>query len=85
MEVFSTMTARIYLIAIIRFFKAMCCGIFEHLLANGSKDREFFGPISTYFGTVKKKWSKNAAFLLFSIALWYFLYNPTIQTIASGL
>ncbi len=40
-------------VAVARFFEATCCGIFEHLLAAGSKDGGLLGPISTYFGIVK--------------------------------
>ncbi len=52
-EAFARMTATMNPIAVARFFEAICCGIFEHLLATGSKDRGLLGPISTYFGTVE--------------------------------
>lgn len=47
------MTTIMNLVAIVRFFKAIYRDIFEYLLAVGSKDEEFFGPISTYFGIVE--------------------------------
>ncbi len=40
-------------VAVAHFFEATCRGIFEHLLAAGSKDGGLFGPISPYFGTVE--------------------------------
>ena len=52
-EAFAKMTATMNPVAIVRFFEATCRGIFEHLLAVGSKDGGLFGPISTYFGTVE--------------------------------
>lgn len=52
-EVFIRMIATMNSVAMSRFFEGMYCGIFEHLLTAGSKDRKLFGPISTYFGTVE--------------------------------
>lgn len=52
-EVFARMTATINPVAIVHLFKATCCDIFEHLLAAGSKNRKFFGFVSTYFGIVE--------------------------------
>lgn len=52
-EAFARMTATMNPVAVARFFKATYCGIFEHLLAAGSKDGELFGPVSTYFGTIE--------------------------------
>ena len=52
-EAFARMTTTMNFVAMARFFEATYCGIFEHLLAAGSKDRRFFDFISTYFGTVE--------------------------------
>lgn len=52
-EVFARITAIINLIAIVCFFEATCCGIFEYLLAIGSKDEGLLSLISIYFNTVK--------------------------------
>ena len=52
-EVFARMTAIMSSVAVACFFEATCCGIFEYLLAAGSKDGGLLGPISTYFGTVE--------------------------------
>lgn len=40
-------------VAVARFFETTCCGIFEHLMAAGSKDGGLLGPVSTYFGIVE--------------------------------
>ncbi len=53
-EAFARITATMNSVAMARFFEATCRGIFEHLLAAGSKDGGLFSPISTYFGTVEK-------------------------------
>ena len=47
------MTAIINTLAVAYFFETVCYGIFEHLLATGSKDKGLLDPISTYFGTVE--------------------------------
>ena len=52
-EVFARMTATMNPVAVTRFFEAICRSIFEYLLAAGYKDGGFFGPVSTYFGTVE--------------------------------
>ncbi|WP_375449088.1 hypothetical protein [uncultured Nostoc sp.] len=52
-EAFARMTATMNPVAVARFFEATCRGIFEHLLAAGSKDGWLLGPVSTYFGTVE--------------------------------
>ena len=52
-KAFARIIAKINSVAPTRFFKATCCGIFEHLLAIGFKNRGLLGPISTNFGIVE--------------------------------
>lgn len=37
------------------FFKTTCGGIFKHLIATNSKEKEPIGPVFTYFGTIETK------------------------------
>lgn len=53
MEAFAKMIATMNLVAMACLFEAMCCGIFEHLLAADCKDGGVLGPIFTYYGTIK--------------------------------
>ena len=52
-KVFARMIATMNPIALACFFETTCHGIFEHLLAAGSKDGELFGPVFTYFDIVE--------------------------------
>ncbi len=52
-KAFARMTATMNPVAMACFFRATCYGIFEHLLAAGSKDGGILGPISIYFGIVE--------------------------------
>lgn len=40
-------------VAVAPFFETTCCGIFEHMMAAGSKDRRLLGPVFTYFDTIE--------------------------------
>lgn len=40
-------------VAIALFFKATCTGIFKYLLVAESSKKGLFGPVSTYYETVK--------------------------------
>ena len=52
-DAFARATATMNPIVVAQFFETICTGIFEHLLAAGSKDGGLLGPVSTYFGTVE--------------------------------
>ena len=52
-DAFARATVTMNPIAVAQFFETICTGIFEHLLAAGSKDGGLLGPVSTYFGTVE--------------------------------
>lgn len=85
LKAFARITATINSVAVARFFELTCYGIFEYLLAAGSKDGGLFGSISTYFGIVE---TNSWRLLYLNCLIWLcgvFLYNPIIQTITSGL
>ncbi|WP_375449315.1 hypothetical protein [uncultured Nostoc sp.] len=52
-DAFARAIATMNPIVVAQFFKTICTGIFDHLLAAGSKDGGLLGPVSTYFGTVE--------------------------------
>lgn len=67
-EAISRMTARMNNIAMAYCFETICRGIFEHLLAAGSKNRGLFSLISTYFSTVETN-SRGMLYLPYLVCL----------------
>lgn len=68
LKAIARMIATMNNIAMAYFSETIYRGIFEHLLAAGSKNRRLFNLISTYFSTVETN-SKGMLYLLYLVCL----------------